>query len=77
MAKVHDRILELTFAADTVGHTVAVSAAKYYRTRADLEDSSGFALTIDNTSAQASPAEFNFGELLPPPTTVRLVFTGI
>lgn len=75
MAKAHDRILELTLVADDSAETIAISAAKFYRTRADLDAASGFSLTIDTTAAQTSPAEIQFGELVPPPTHLRLVFT--
>lgn len=74
MAKVHERILELNLAMVAAADTVAVSSAKYYRNRADVEDSTGFTLTTDTTSAQTSPAEIQLGELVPPPTVIRLVF---
>lgn len=80
MAKIHDRIVEIVFTADCSGHTVAVSGLNYYRTRAKLEDSKPFAITYSPTTAQSvssASAEIALGELLPPPTVIRLTPTGI
>lgn len=75
MAKIHDRILELTFVADDSAETVAVSAVKYYRDRGQLDASNGFSLAFTQSSPQTTGTELALGELLPPPTHIRLTFT--
>lgn len=74
MAKVHDRILELSLTMNAAGDTVAVSAVKYYRDRAELAAANGLNMLFDTVAAQVSPAEIQFGELVPPPTHLRMVF---
>ena len=76
MAKVHDRILELSLTMNAAADTVAVTAVKYYRDRGQLDASNGFTLTHTPTSAQTSPAEIQFGELVPPPTHLRMVYAN-
>lgn len=76
MAKAHERVLELSLTLNAAADTAAVTAAKYYRTRAEVEDATGFTLKIDTVAAQVSPAEIQFGELMPPPTHLRLVFAA-
>lgn len=75
MAKVHDRILELTFVADDSAETVAVSAVTYYRTRAELDASNGFSIKFTQDAAQTTGTELALGELIPPPTHIKLTFT--
>lgn len=76
MSKVHDRVLEVNFVFDESDDTVAVSSIQYYRDRAQLDAATGLALKIDTTAAQTSPAEIQFGEIVPPPTHLRLKFTA-
>jgi hypothetical protein len=74
--KVHDRILELSLTMNAAGDTVAVTAVKYYRDRGKLAAGEAQAMVIDTTAAQTSPAEVAFGELVPPPTHLRMVFAA-
>lgn len=76
MAKVHDRIVELSLTMNAAADTVAVTAVKYYRDRAELAAANGLLLTTDTVAAQISPAEIQFGELVPPPTHLRFVFAA-
>lgn len=76
MAKVHDRILEVTGIADLSDTTLAVSAVKYYRDRGELAAANGYALSYSPSTAQVIPnAEIAFGELVPPPTHLRFAIT--
>lgn len=75
MAKVHDRILEVTLVADDSAETIAVSAVKFYRDRAMLAASEAYSVEYTPATAQTSPAELTFGETMPPPTHLRFVFT--
>lgn len=77
MAKAHDRILQLTLAADDSAETIAVTAVKYFRDRSKLDAGVGFDLKYTPSTAQTSPAELEFGEAVPPPTHLRLVFTVV
>jgi hypothetical protein len=77
MAKVHDRILEFTVATDDSAETLAVTAVKYYRDRAQLDASNGFALAFSGGSAAVTPVEITMGETVPPPTHIRFVFTAV
>lgn len=70
MSKVHERVVELVFVADDSAETVAVSAVNYYRDGS----SSAFPITFTQTS-QLTGGELVLGELLPPPTRIRLTFT--
>lgn len=72
MAKVHDRILELVFVADDSAETVAVSAVNYYR---DRSYATGFPLKFTQDAALTTGTELAFGELVPPPTHIKLTFT--
>lgn len=56
--------------------TVAVTAANYYRDRSEIDAATPFVLKIDTTAAQTSPAEIQFGELVAPPTHLRLTFAA-
>jgi hypothetical protein len=76
MAKVHERVLELAVTLNAAADTIQVTSAKYSRTRANVEDASGYALSYTPTTAQTSPAEIAFGELLPPPTHLRFTFAN-
>lgn len=76
MAKVHDRTLELACTMNAAADTVAVTAVNYYRTDAELAANNPFVLTSTPTSAQTSPADITLGELVPPPTRIRLTFAN-
>jgi hypothetical protein len=71
MAKVHDRVLQLNLTMNAGADTVAVTSASYFRDRGSV---AGYPLTTDTVAAQVSPAEIQFGELVPPPTHIRFVF---
>lgn len=75
MAKVHDRILEITFVADESGDSVAVSALKYYQNRGQLDAGTGYSLAYSGGSDAVTPVEITLGETVPPPTHIRLAFT--
>jgi len=75
MAKVHDRILELVFVADDSAETVVVSAVNYYRSEAEFAASNPFVMTFTQTSPNTTGTDLVLGELLPPPTKIRLTFT--
>lgn len=74
MAKVHDRVLELVFVADDSAETVAVSAVNYYRDRSTVT-ANPFPLTFTQDASQLTGTELALGELLAPPTHIRLTFT--
>jgi hypothetical protein len=76
MAKVHERTVEFALTMNAAADTVAVTAVNYYRDDAQLAASAPFALKFDTTSAQTSPADILFGELMPPPTRVRFTFSA-
>jgi hypothetical protein len=76
MAKIHDRVIELALTMNAAADTVAVTAVNYYRDRAQLDASNPIVLSSTPTSAQTSPAEISLGELLPPPTHIRLTFAN-
>jgi hypothetical protein len=73
----HDRIVEIVFTAANGAQTVTVSGLNYYRNRAKLIDAAGFKITFSPTTAQAvaNPPEIFLGEILPPPTVIRLTAT--
>ena len=75
MAKAHDRILEITATSALAATTLAVTALKYYRDRAELAASNAYTVKYTPTSAQTSPAEITLGEVFPPPTHLRFVMT--
>jgi hypothetical protein len=75
MAKVHDRILQITLVADDSAETIAVSSVKYFRDRAMLDAGTGLELSFTGGAASTSPKELEFGEACPPPTHLRFVFT--
>lgn len=74
MAKVHDRILEIAVTCDESDDSVVVTDLNYYRTRQDLSDSNPFNLTF-TAGAAAGTTEVELGELLPPPTHIRIAST--
>lgn len=74
MAKVHDRILEIAVTADESDDTVLVTAVNYYRNRGELDDSNPKALA-HTAGAAAANHEVEMGEIMPPPTHVRIAST--
>jgi hypothetical protein len=74
MAKAHDRIVELSITPNAGADTIAITAVKYYRDRAQLAASNGFSLAFSGGSAATTGVECALGETLPPPTHIRLVF---
>lgn len=74
MGKVHERILAIAITCDEGDDTVVSTAVTYYRTRADLDASDGKSLTFTAGSAAANH-ELELGQLLPPPTHIRLEST--
>lgn len=76
MAKIHDRILELTVATANGAATLACTAVRYYRNRTELNALTGYMdLAFSGGAAAVTPVEITFGELCPPPTHIRFVFT--
>ena len=73
MAKAHNRVVELVFVADDSAETVIVSAVNYYRT----PDATAYALKFVQTSPNTTGTELELGELMPPPTHLRLTFTVV
>ena len=74
MAKVHDRILQITFIADESADTAQAGALVYYRTRADYDAGSGF--TVNSTAgAESANHEIALGEVFPPPSVIVLTPT--
>lgn len=70
----HDRILEIAITCDESGNSVVATALKYYRTRQHLVDADGFNLAHTAGSA-AGTHEIVMGEVMPPPTHIRIVST--
>lgn len=75
MAKAHDRIVKLTFVADDSAETVAVSKVEYYRTRLEDMTTAGYEIKFTQDASLTTGTELALGELLPPPTHIRLQFT--
>jgi hypothetical protein len=82
MAKVHIRTIELKVTTNNGAQTVAVTAVNYYRTDAELAASNPFPLTATASesgtalgTAVASPYDVYLGELMPPPSRIRITAT--
>lgn len=78
MAKVHDRILEITFTTANGAQSLTVSALKYYRDRAHLAAGTAFISIETPTTAQLlanGVPEITLGEVLPPPSIIRFNVT--
>jgi hypothetical protein len=82
MAKVHLRTLELKVTTNNGAQTVAVTAVNYYRTDSELAAGTPFPLTATATesgtalgTAVASPFDVFLGELVPPPSRIRITAT--
>lgn len=76
MAKVHERIVQLNVAMVAAADTLQVTAINYFRDRGKLDAGTGQAIVYTPSTAQTSPAEIEFGEMLPPPTKLRFVFAN-
>lgn len=76
MAKVHERTLELALTLVAAADTAQVTAVNYYRDDATLAANNPFVITSSPGTAQTSPADTLLGELLPPPTRIRLTFAN-
>ena len=74
MADVYDRILELEVTADESADTFEVTAVNYYRDRGHLEDSDPKLINFTAGSAAANH-EVELGEVIPPPSIIRLAST--
>ena len=82
MSKVHLRTLELVVATNNGAQTVAVTKVNYYRTDAELNAGTPFPLAATASesgtalgSAVASPFDVFLGELVPPPSRIRITAT--
>lgn len=75
MAKIHDRWLEIVFTTANGAQTVVASKVNYYRDDAQLSAANPFTLTATFPAASASPYDIVMGELVPPPTKIRLTAT--
>ena len=75
MSKAHDRYLEIVAVADESDDSIAVSAINYCRTKAELDAATCRASKYTPTTAQTSPMDLTLGEVLPPPSVIRLTVT--
>ena len=82
MAKVHIRTIELKVTTNNGAQTVAVTGVNYYRTDAELAAANPFPLAATATetgtalgTAIASPYDVYLGELMPPPSRIRITAT--
>lgn len=75
MAKVHDRYVEIVFTTTNGAQQVVATAVNYYRDKSYLDAANPFVITAVFPAASASPYEIVLGELLPPPTIIRLKAT--
>ena len=82
MAKVHLRTLELLVTTNNGAQTVAVTKVNYYRSDAELAAATPFTLAATATesgtalgTAVASPYDVFTGELVPPPSRIRITAT--
>ncbi len=72
MAKMHDRWLEIVFTTTNGAQQVVASKVNYYRSDSELNAGTPFTLTSVFPVASASPYDIVIGELLAPPTKIRL-----
>lgn len=82
MSKVHIRTLELKVTTNNGAQTVAVTAVNYYRSQAELDAATPFPLAATASEsgtalgvAVASPYDVFLGELVPPPSRIRITAT--
>lgn len=82
MAKLHVRTLELLVKTNNGAQTVAVTGVNYYRSDAELAAANPFVLAATASesgtalgTAVASPYDVYLGELVPPPSRIRITAT--
>ncbi len=82
MAKVHIRTLELLVTTNNGAQTVAVTKVNYYRDDSQLAAANPFTLAATASesgtalgTAVASPYDVYLGELVPPPSRIRVTAT--
>lgn len=78
MSKAHERVVEIVFTAANGAQTVTVNGLNYYRDRGQLLAATPQKLVFTpsgSAQAVALPPEIVLGELLPPPTHIRLTAT--
>jgi len=82
MAKVHIRTLELLVTTNNGAQTVAVTKVNYYRDDSQISAANPFTLAATATeggtalgTAVASPYDVYLGELVPPPSRIRITAT--
>ena len=82
MAKVHLRTLELLVTTNRAALTVAVTQVNYYRDDSQLAAANPFILAATASesgtalgTAVASPYDVYLGELVPPPSRIRITAT--
>lgn len=76
MAKIHDRTVELAVTANAAADTITVTAVNYYRDDYQLAAAAPQALKFTLGAAQTSPSDILLGELMAPPTRIRLTFAA-
>lgn len=75
MAKIHDRWLEVVMTTTNGAQQVVASKVNYYRDDSQLAAANPFTLAAVFPAASASPYDIVLGELLAPPTKIRLTVT--
>lgn len=82
MAKVHIRTLEIVLTTTFTGTFVKVTAVNYYRSDAELAAANPFPLAATASESgtalgvnQLSPYDIYLGELVPPPSRIRITAT--
>lgn len=82
MAKVHIRTIEVVLQTFNGAQNLKVTAVNYYRTDAELAAATPFVLAATATESgtalgtvQASPFDVYLGELMPPPSRLRITAT--
>lgn len=75
MSKIHDRYCEIVFTTANGAQTIVATKVNYYRSKAELDAANPFLITATYPAAAASPYDITLGELLPPPTVIRLTGT--
>lgn len=82
MSKLHLRTLELLVTTNNGAQTVAVTKVNYYRTDAELAAGTPFPLAATASesgtalgTAVTSPFDVFVGELVPPPSRIRITAT--
>lgn len=75
MAKIHERTVEVVMTTTNGAQQVVASAVNYYRDDQQLAAGTPFVLKATFPAAKASPYDIPLGELMPPPTRLRLTVT--